>query len=133
MEKLQPYHNLERIRGNQFAIRVRKTTDPVFKEDCKNYTLAKLSPNAFKLWCWLYWHKNYDEFGLSCKQVCSELDICSSTYWKAIKELKEKGFLVPAQLYPDFTGWVFIDEGPLREIRNVAYKEELNPKGFVIV
>ena len=133
MAKLQPYHKLEKLRGNQYAIRVRKTTDPILKKDCVDYALTTLRPSAFKLWVWFRFHEDGDEFGLSCNQICKELNIGNTTYHKVVKELKEKGFLVPALLYSGIKGWLFIDEGPLREIRNVSYKGELSPKGFTIV
>ena len=134
MAKLQPYHKIDRLVGNQYAIQVRKNNyKPSFYSDCRDYALAKLSPNGFKLWFWIREHQEKEEIALSRKQVCDKLNFSSRTYTTLIRELKEKEFLVPAQLHPGIKGWLFIDEGPLRNLRGVSYKGELEPKNFTIV
>lgn len=142
MAKLQPYHKLDKLVGNQFAIRVRKRCSDydcyqfphkIFNEECLEYVSTHLSHRGLKMWCWFNLHRDKEEFALSRQQVCNDLQFSVTIYKQGLKELREKEFLVPAQLHPGIKGWLFIDEGPLRNLRGVSYEGELNPQGFTIV
>lgn len=125
-KKLQPYHKMGFVVGNQFAIRVCKYNgnNSQYSRHCAEFAMLNLSPNAYKLWSWFMLCRDQEEFPLSSKQVQEDLNISYTTYQRTMQELQEKEYIVPAQLYENFTGYLFIEEGPLRKARGVSYKGE---------
>lgn len=80
----------------------------VIKENCdKNHPYSiinmsaqedawlKLDGNAYKVWSYIASNQNEYQFGLSKKDICAKQNISTSTYYRAISKLKEKGFLIP--------------------------------------
>ena len=125
MGKLQPYHKMGFVSGRQFAIRVCKYNGNVqYSRHCAEFAMFNLSPNAYKLWSWFMLRRDQEEFPLSRKQACEDLNISITTYQRVLTELQEKEYIVPAQLHENFTGYLFIEEGPLRKTRGVSYAGE---------
>lgn len=127
-------YNIPNVRGNQKAIRVKRSlTDSQhyytkINLEAAQVALSLLPGNAFKLWFWFCTNKDNYEFGLSGVDTCKELNINRSTYNNAVEILIEEGYLRPALLYPKFKGWVFIENGPMAP----PTLEELNLKTFEI-
>ena len=57
-------------------------------------TMRDLKPTTFLVWIYLNANENGSEFALSRVDVMNQTGISSSSYNSAIKELKEKGYLV---------------------------------------
>lgn len=89
------------------------------------YALRNLSPNGFKVWTWFMNHKADEEFPVVRQEIMNECGISKNTYLRCIEELKLNDYLVMAQLHPNFFGYIFIEEGPLRIDRKYQYPEEL--------
>lgn len=73
--------------------------------------LNELPANSFKLWMYLAANKDGYEFGLSRQVVMETCGIAKNTYLNAVNTLIEKGYLVQVELYPNLTGYLFIEEG----------------------
>lgn len=125
-KKLQPYHKMGFVSGRQFAIRVCKYNgnNSQYSRHCAEFAMLNLSPNAYKLWSWFMLRRDQEEFPLSRRQACEDLAISERTYKSLLTELQEKDYMVPAQLHENFTGYLFIEEGPLRKSRGVSYEGE---------
>ena len=102
--------------SNQKAIRVvkaqsnKENTYSIFNHNALRKAM-KLPPPAFKVWAYLNSHQNGYEFGLSSKDVKEVCSMAKKTYDNAIAVLIEKGYLVQVELYPNLTGYLFIEEG----------------------
>lgn len=59
-----------------------------------NLAMSILSPNTFKLWCYMAKNQNNYTFALSSKDVCQICNMSTSTYKKGINELIDNGYLV---------------------------------------
>lgn len=70
-----------------------------------------LKGNTFKVWSYIGENQNEYEFGFSSSEAAKELGINGDTVRAAIKELIEKGYLVEVELYPNLTGYLFIESG----------------------
>lgn len=120
-------YSLAHVRGNQKAIRVKKavTNDNIlysrFRLDALQAALEVLSPNTFKLWCWLNANANDFTFPLSGKEAQVECHFSKATYDKAVKELIEFGYLREAMLFSNFRGYIFVEGGAAQG----PYVEEL--------
>lgn len=58
--------------------------------------LSNLSVTAFKVYIYLGMYKEMkDSFALSRTHITKTLSISESSYHKAVKELQEKGYLIP--------------------------------------
>lgn len=57
-------------------------------------TMRDLKPATFLVWIYLNANENGCEFALSRKDIMNQTGISSSSYDSAIKELKEKGYLI---------------------------------------
>jgi hypothetical protein len=82
------------------------TFNPSLKDALHPYTLwnnddlheaiTTLSPTTFQVYIYLGQYKEMKtEFALSRAHLMKELSIAEGTYRKAIKELQEKGYLIP--------------------------------------
>lgn len=133
-KKLQPYHKMGFVVGNQFAIRVCKYNgnNSQYSRHCAEFAVLNLSRGAIRLWLWFMSRRDQEEFPLSRKQVCEDLAISERTYKNLLTELQEKDYIVPAQLHENFTGYLFIEEGPLRKTRGVSYKGEYSTQFQVV-
>lgn len=56
--------------------------------------METLSPIAFKLYMYIGTYKNSTEFILSRNIACEKLNISTSSYHRAIKELQEKEYII---------------------------------------
>ena len=108
---------LPRLAANQKAIRIAKArsdkdnTYTIFNFAATRKAMKELAPNAFKLWCYFNSNANGYEFGLSSKEVCELCGMSWKTYQAAIAALIEKGYLIECELYPNLTGYMFIENG----------------------
>ena len=108
---------LPRLAANQKAIRIVKARSDkdnayaIFNLAAMNKAMQTLSPNAFKIWCYLNKNQGGYEFGLSSKQVCEECGIARNTYDKAVHALIDAGYLVQVELYENITGYLFVESG----------------------
>ena len=73
--------------------------------------MNKLSPTAFKIWCYLNCNQNTYELELSSIDVRPKCNISSSPYYNGINELIEKGFLIEVELRENKTGYLFLETG----------------------
>lgn len=102
---------------NQRAIRIAKGPADkdhiygVFNKSLMWEAMTKLSPSAFKLWCYFGINQNGYEMGLSYEDVHNCCGLGRSTYYAAFNELEEKGYLVKVELYPNLPGYVFVESG----------------------
>ena len=102
------------LSNNQKAIRVVKAESNAHNPySIFNYAALreamKLPNAAFKIWAYLNAHSNGHEFGLSSKEVCEVCKISRNTYDKAIQVLISEGYLVRVELYPNLTGYLFVE------------------------
>ena len=108
---------LNKLVPNQKAIRIKKEKSgkenlySIVNLAAQKEALKVLKPNTFKVWCWLNSNQDNYEFGLSGKVVQEECNISKGTYDTAIKELKEKNYLVESELYEGLKGYVFYEGG----------------------
>ena len=114
---------LPKLRPNQKAIRVIKADSnkdnpySIFNYAALQKALSSLPPVAFKIWCYLNAHTNEYEFGLSSadvRKVCrnrGSKELPKKTYDAAIQALIDEGYLVKVELYPNLTGYLFIENG----------------------
>lgn len=108
---------LPHLSNNQKAIRIAKArsdkenTYTLFNLAATRKAMKMLPPNVFKLWCYFNGNADGYEFGLSSKDVCSECGMSWKTYQAAVNTLIENGYLVECELYPNLTGYVFIESG----------------------
>lgn len=85
--------------ANSYFITVQKPTkykDPFFTGNIKNTNEAfqRLSKSGFGLYIWFLQNKSGYSFELYSVQAQQDLGISSRTYDNAIKELKDKNYLV---------------------------------------
>ena len=73
--------------------------------------MNKLSPTAFKIWCYLNCNQNTYELELSSIDVRPKCNISRSPYYNGINELIEKGFLIEVELRENKTGYLFLETG----------------------
>lgn len=59
-----------------------------------NLAMSILSPNTFKLWCYMAKNQNNYTFALSSADVCQMCNMSIGTYKKAVNELISNGYLV---------------------------------------
>lgn len=71
--------------------------------------MKELSPTAFKVWCYLNCNQNEYELELSPIDVRPKCNIGRATYYDAVNELIEKGFLVEVELRENKTGYLFLE------------------------
>lgn len=113
---------IEYLYPNQYAIKTRKSLSnashpyTVLNLKAMKRAMKRLSPSAFKLWCYL--NKNLDgyEYGLSKADATSYCNMCITTYEKAMKQLKEKGYLVPYTFPDRIKGWMFLEDADKTEV-----------------
>lgn len=55
--------------------------------------MQTLTPNAFKLWCYIGLNKSGYEFALSSIDVQPKCNMSRSSYYSTVKELENKGYL----------------------------------------
>lgn len=81
---------------NQRIITIKKnaTTENILGYETTMKTMRDLKPTTFLVWIYLNANENGCEFALSRVDVMNQTGISSSSYDNAIKELKEKGYLV---------------------------------------
>lgn len=126
-------YSIPNIKGKQKAIRIKKaeindqTLYSRLRLDAVNFALKVLSPSAFKLWVWFSSNANNYQFALSGVEVQGACGISKGTYDRAIKELIEQGFLRPAQLFPNFRGYIFVEFGG----NDGPYPEEILIEGSI--
>lgn len=91
---------------------------------CLQYALRTLTPVEFKIWMWFSQRRDQEEFVLSRQQLLHDCGITKDAYLKGIQGLEEKDYIVKVELHPNFIGYLFIQEGPLRHSRGYSYPEE---------
>ena len=105
---------MEKLHSNQRGIRIVKqvsdTNNPysIFNVAATHKAL-KLPPNAFKIWAYLNLNANNREFGLSTKDLCEVCNMSKPTVLAAIRTLIDEGYLVEVELYPNLTGYLFLE------------------------
>lgn len=126
------------VKGKQKAIRIKKAQVnkdnlySLFRLDAIKFAIYLLSPSAFKIWTWFNMNIDNYQFALSGKEVQKACHISKATYDKGIKELIENGFLRPAELFPNFMGYIFVEfgdnDGPYREeyFEGSSLKQEID-------
>ena len=103
--------------GNQLAIRVKKAPAnkdniySIFNNEIMFKAMRDLSPSAFKLWIYMGKNQNDYVFALSQKDVSENTGLSSRTYYIAVHELMDKGYLVKSLVNPKIWGYDFIEEG----------------------
>lgn len=76
------------------------------------HAMQELKGSSFKLWA--YFNKNQDKYQLELSQkACAEWGIKKDSYYSAVKDLTEKGYLVPITPYSNIFDF---HEMPLSEI-----------------
>ena len=70
--------------------------------------MQTLTPNAFKLWCYIGLNKNGYEFALSSIDVQPKCNMSRSSYYSTVKELENKGYL---QKRKEDRGFFFSEDG----------------------
>lgn len=76
------------------------------------HAMQELKGSSFKLWA--YFNKNQDKYQLELSQkACAEWGIKKDSYYSAVKDLIEKGYLVPITPYSNIFDF---HEMPLSEI-----------------
>ena len=117
--KLEPdkKYAIPYVRGNQKAIRIKKaeTSDKIlyskFQLNSLYVAMFNLSPNTFKLWAYLNANKDQHCFALSNTDIAEATGMSKGTYDKAVKELIDNGYLRQGLLFPNFKGYIFVEEG----------------------
>lgn len=92
-----------------------------------------LKGNCFKLWMYIAKNKDQYQFALSCVDFCRSANVTKPTYLGAVKELVDKGYLVPSKEEPTNL-YIFYEGGrvvPSKEDIIIKYDEGANPKGYV--
>ena len=108
---------ISKLVPNQKAIRIKKEKSgkenlySIVNLAAQKEAMKILKPNAFKVWCWFNSNQDNYEFGLSGKVVQEECSISKGTYDTAIKELKEKNYLIETELYENLKGYIFYEGG----------------------
>lgn len=69
----------------------------IINMDAKRDAWRKLDGNSYKVWDYIASNQDGYTFGLSRKAVTSDTNISDSTYARAIKKLKDNGFLIPKE------------------------------------
>lgn len=75
--------------------------------------MKNLKPSAFKLWGYLNSNQMNYEFGLSSADAQKVCNFSYNTYAAAVNELIEKGYLVAVELYPNLTGYLFLEDNEM--------------------
>lgn len=76
------------------------------------HAMQELKGSSFKLWA--YFNKNQDKYQLELSQkACAEWGIKKDSYYSAVKDLSEKGYLVPITPYSNIFDF---HEMPISEI-----------------
>ena len=103
--------------SNQTLIRVIKSqadkNNPygIYNREAMFKAMQTLTPNGFKLWCYLGQNINEHEFGLSSLDVMPKCKMGRSTYYAVVNELVEKGYLIEVELSEKKRGFLFVEEG----------------------
>lgn len=105
--------------ANQKTVRVagRKPRDrnnlfATMNLEALQHAMQELKGSSFKLWA--YFNKNQDKYQLELSQkACAEWGIKKDSYYSAVKDLTEKGYLVPITPYSNIFDF---HEIPLSEI-----------------
>lgn len=85
----------------------------MFNNDALDQALLNLSVTAFKVYIYLGKYKEMkDKFMLSRTHITKTLSISESSYHKAIKELQEKGYIIPSPKEKDNANAFVFLEGP---------------------
>lgn len=106
-----------KLAPNQKAIRIVKAVADkenkygVFNKETMMKAMRALRPSTFKLWCYLGVNQDSYEFGFSSQDASLQCGMSKRTCIESIKELIEKGYLVEVELYPNLTGYLFIETG----------------------
>lgn len=84
------------IYPNQRIITIKKnaTTENILDYETTMKAMRDLKPTTFLVWIYLNANENGCEFALSRKDIMNQTGISSSSYDNAIKELKEKSYLI---------------------------------------
>lgn len=84
------------IYPNQRIITIKKnaTTENILDYETTMKAMRDLKPTTFLVWIYLNANENGCEFALSRKDIMKQTGISSSSYDNAIKELKEKSYLI---------------------------------------
>ena len=84
------------IYPNQRIITIKKnaTTENILDYETTMKAMRDLKPTTHHVWMYLNANENGCEFALSRKDIMKQTGISSSSYDNAIKELKEKGYLI---------------------------------------
>lgn len=93
------------------AISNKENTYGIFNKQAMYNAMNKLSPSAFKVWCYLNSNQNEFELELSSIDVRPKCNIGRRTYYDAVNEMIEKGFLVEVELRYNKTGYLFLESG----------------------
>lgn len=105
--------------NNQKVIRIIKAKSDkdniygLFNKSSMYAAMQSLSPNGFKLWCYLNCNQQNYQFGLSLEDVQRNCGMARATYYRVVDELIEKNYLVDVQLTDKISGYVFLEEGAL--------------------
>lgn len=100
---------------NQKVIRIIKTTSNkenpygIFNKRALFAAMGSLSPTAFKVWCYLNCNQNEYELELSSLDVRPKCNIGRATYYDAVNELIDKGFLIEVELRENKRGYLFLE------------------------
>lgn len=84
-----------------------------------NLAMMTLSPNTFKLWCYMAKNQNDYTFALSSTDVCKVCSMSIGTYKKAVNELIDSGYLVNTS----GNSYNFYEMLPEAEVINVTVKK----------
>lgn len=105
------------LEPNQRAVRIVKAESNsisiygIYNKKATFAAMRALNWSGFKLWNYLNLNQSGYELGLSMKDVVKECGMNKNTYYTAVKELIDKGYLVEVELYPNLTGYLFIEQG----------------------
>lgn len=68
---------------------------------------SSLSHSALGLWMYLYLNEEGTIIKMRPKEVTKELNISATSYYKSLKELQEKGFLIERKREPEVFDFYF--------------------------
>lgn len=117
---------------NQRIIYIQRDSDSVKKDFFKighkqlNKAAGDLKGNAFKLYIYLANNRDNYRLELSSKDFIQWSGVCDTTYDKAFKELKEKGYLIQSTEKKNF--YLFVEESQTYNERHEEDKIVLEDK-----
>lgn len=85
-------------------------------------TMKSLNNTEFKVWLFFYMNASSDFFFLTAADVCAAMGLSTSTYFHALRELANKGFLVEEGSKVAFYA-IPIEPKPQTNLRNAAIVE----------